>query len=96
MKKLQRNKDFLLPNLGLETPSGLNTRLKKDACVWWKKIPSLSILKPNSSYCTSGCSEGSFCWNKKRTRGQFVQMSHLKDYELNHSVQISNRSHVTA
>lgn len=28
---------------------------------WVKILPSVSTLKPNSSYWTSGCSEGSFC-----------------------------------
>lgn len=37
------------------------TPSRKSIISWVKTLPSVSTLKPNSSYWTSGCSEGSFC-----------------------------------
>lgn len=37
------------------------TPSRKTIISWVKTLPSVSTLKPNSSYWTSGCSEGSFC-----------------------------------
>lgn len=55
---------------------------------WERNWPSVSIRKPNSSYCSSDCSVGSFCRNG-RTLVKWLKMVHVCSY----STQLSHNSY---